>query len=271
MKLCFSTLGCPGRNLDEIISLAKKFGINAVELRGVGDELMPSATPDFAPENTQKTKEKFLRNGIKPISLDLSYSCHAVGKNNDEINALIPELNIAAALDIPYIRVFGNNIIGDRNEAIQNVIYALKGACRLAAERGITVLLEIHGDFNCCENMEPIINAMQGEMSFGIIWDIAHSDVIYGENFEPFYEYIKPFVRHIHIKDHIRSPLTQTEIGRGEVPIKKIVRHLWDDGFDGYFSLEWEKRWHPELSELEFALEDYIELMNSVCKETDKL
>ncbi len=261
MKLCFSTLGCPGRGMDEIISLARKFNINAVELRGVGDELLPSATYDFAPENIKKTKEKFFQNGIKIISLDLSFSCHIVGKNNDEINALIPELNIAAAMDIPYIRVFGNNIIGDRGKAIQNVIYALKGACHLAAERGITVLFEIHGDFNCCDNIKPIINAMQGENNFGIIWDIAHSDRVYGDDFEPFYECIKPYIRHIHIKDHIRTPFTLTAIGKGEIPIKKIIRRLINDRFDGYFSLEWEKRWQPQLSEIEVALKDFIDIM----------
>ena len=35
MKLCFSTLGCHDRTLEEIFSLAKKFNIDALEIRGV--------------------------------------------------------------------------------------------------------------------------------------------------------------------------------------------------------------------------------------------
>ena len=36
-------------------------------------------------QNIKQSKELFLKNNIKPISLDLSYTCHAVGKNNNEI------------------------------------------------------------------------------------------------------------------------------------------------------------------------------------------
>jgi len=122
-------------------------------------------------------------------------------------------------------------------------------------------LFEIHGDFNCIENVRPILEAMHEETAFGITWDIAHSDRVYGDDFEPFYEYIKSYIRHIHIKDHIRNPYTQTAIGKGEIPIKKIIRRLINDGFDGYFSLEWEKRWAPHLSEIEVALKDFTEIM----------
>lgn len=264
MKLCFSTLGCPGYGLNKIIDLAKSFNINAVELRGVGDSLLPSETAEFQSKNIKHSKELFLKNNIKPISLDLSYTCHTVGKNNSEIMALVPELLVASELNIPYIRVFGNNLSGDVDRAYKDIIYALKAACNLAAERGITVLLEIHGDFNSIERLEPIINEMKNEKAFGIIWDIAHSDREYGDNFEPFYEYIKPFIRHIHIKDHLRNPFILTEVGKGEIPVKKIVKRLINDGYDGYFSLEWEKRWVPRLSEIEVALKNFVSFMAEI-------
>ena len=46
-------------------------------------------------------------------------------------------------------------------------------------------------------------------------------------------------------------------IGAGEVPLAAICRALTDRGYDGYFALEWEKRWHPELPEPDVALTDF--------------
>lgn len=34
-------------------------------------------------------------------------------------------------------------------------------------------------------------------------------------------------------------------IGEGVIPIKEIVKTLESDGYSGYMSLEWEKKWHP--------------------------
>jgi hypothetical protein len=37
-----------------------------------------------------------------------------------------------------------------------------------------------------------------------------------------------------------------------------------DDDYDGYFSLEWEKKWHPDLPEAEIAYPGFVRVMNSI-------
>jgi fatty-acyl-CoA synthase len=37
-----------------------------------------------------------------------------------------------------------------------------------------------------------------------------------------------------------------------------MLHMLGDRGYDGYVSVEWEKRWHPELAEPEIALPQHI-------------
>jgi sugar phosphate isomerase/epimerase len=170
-------------------------------------------------------------------------------------------LEIAAALQIPYLRVFGDRIEGNREEEIEKILFALKKITKAAEKGGQTVLLEVHGGINSIETLEPILSEMQRFQNFGLIWDIAHSDKVYQENWLPFYEYIRPFIQHVHIKDHIREPLTLTDLGKGQIPIRAIVDRMLSDGYEGYFSLEWEKKWHPELSELEPALQDYKAIM----------
>jgi sugar phosphate isomerase/epimerase len=51
-------------------------------------------------------------------------------------------------------------------------------------------------------------------------------------------------------------------VGEGQIPIKAIVRQLLAGGYTGYFSLEWEKKWHPELPGAEIAYPDFVRVMN---------
>ena len=131
-----------------------------------------------------------------------------------------------------------------------------------AKEHGITALLEIHGDYNSIENVTPVLNIVGNCEGFGIIWDVAHSDKVYGKNWEAFYELIRPYIKHVHLKDHKDGALTLP--GDGVIPILPIVKRLIADGYDGYFSLEWEKKWHPEIGNIEPALDKIKKLLAEV-------
>ena len=130
------------------------------------------------------------------------------------------------------------------------------------------VYLEIHGQFNTTEALAPILQAMKDTSNFGILWDIEHSDRAYGDAVEPFYELIRPFIRHVHIKDCVRptetTPLRLCMIGEGEIPIPRLIGWLKRDGYQGYLSLEWEKKWVPELPDAETAFPIFVSYMKSL-------
>ena len=131
------------------------------------------------------------------------------------------------------------------------------------------VLLEVHGDFNTIETVGAVIEACKEHACFGILWDVEHSDRAYADNWEPFYQVIRPYVRHIHMKDHVRNAdgtFTLCLPGEGDIPMGPITKALEKDGFDGYYSLEWEKKWHPELPDPDVALPVYLKLMRSFVK-----
>ena len=48
--------------------------------------------------------------------------------------------------------------------------------------------------------------------------------------------------------------------GEGTFPIAPILKALDADRFDGAVSLEWERKWHPELEPLEQAMEAFKKL-----------
>jgi sugar phosphate isomerase/epimerase len=85
-----------------------------------------------------------------------------------------------------------------------------------------------------------------------------------------FYKPMKDLITHTHFKDHIRgTPGDQNsckhcDLGKGQIPIKAIVRQLMADRYSGYYSLEWEKKWHPDLSSAEFAFPEFVRILNEV-------
>jgi sugar phosphate isomerase/epimerase len=56
-------------------------------------------------------------------------------------------------------------------------------------------------------------------------------------------------------------------IGAGDVPVRETVRVLAAKGYRGYYSFEWEKRWHPEIEEPEISFPHYAKVMREYLTE----
>jgi predicted xylose isomerase-like sugar epimerase len=48
--------------------------------------------------------------------------------------------------------------------------------------------------------------------------------------------------------------------GTGEVPVRQQIEALAKIGYRGFYSFEWEKRWHPEIKEPEIAIRQYAQV-----------
>lgn len=268
-KLCFSTLGCAGLCLAKSARFGKTHGMSGIELRGIAGETDARKIPDLAAENAADSRALLDEVGIVPVVLGTSCKFHDPGKRRAALDEGVASAKAAAGLGIPFIRVFGNDAKPDAATANRSVIEGIGELCAAAGD--VIVLLEVHGDFNRSEALMPVIGALDrgGVRNFGLIWDVAHSDRAYGSEWQRFYNDIAPWVRHVHIKDHVRiaagsgtRSFRLTMPGDGEIPIRDIVRRLALDGYSGYFSLEWERMWHPELPPIEDALPRFVEIMN---------
>ena len=257
MKLCFSTLGCADRSLEDIISIAKKYNISALEIRGINGVMDNSAIPELMETDTL---ELFDKTYIIPIVLGTSCTFHNADKFDRTMKDGELSVKIAENLNIPHIRVFGDKI--ESPESINRVISGLSQLCELSDR--VNILLEVHGDFNTVEALSPIIAKMSDIKNFGLIWDIEHTHKAYGNSWSEFYSFARPYIKHVHIKDFSEESNRLCLIGDGNIPIAPIVERLLSDGYDGYFSLEWEKKWHPELSDIEVALDSFVGVMKEV-------
>ena len=262
MNICFSTLGCTDRSLANILDLAVNYGMGGLEIRGIGSRMSNSDIPELSEEKTDETVKMFGAAGIKPIVLGTSCKFHDAEKLDKAIKEGRESIDIASHLKIPYIRVFGNNIVGDHAECAARVANGIAQLCEYACGTGVSVLLEVHGDFITVETLSPIVEKLRAYDNFGLIWDIAHTHRVYREGWREFYDVMKLHIRHVHIKDVRDSDNKLVLPGQGNIPIKAIVDTLLSDSYSGYFSLEWEKKWHPELDDIEVALSYFTKLLS---------
>ena len=256
MKLAFSTLGCPDWPLKYAIEQAQKLGYRAIEIRGVKDRLRSDTIEELLPENRAGTLRFAEEHGVAFCCLGASASFHEKDKRKENSEEALGTVKLASACGIPCVRVFGNNLVtGDEDAEIADIAGQIRLLCDEARPFNVEILLEVHGDFNTGERILKTAENV-GRENFGIIWDIQHSR----EDPACFWEKTKHLVRHVHVKDSVNGELCNT--GEGALPIADIVRMLENDGYTGFYSLEWEKRWHPALRDPAEEFPSYVKFMN---------
>lgn len=269
MKLAFSTLGCPDWTFDEVLDRAQTMGFDAIELRGVNGKMLAPDMDVFSPEKREATMKKVADHGLVIRSFGTSASFHDPSRREENIYDGFTAIDLCAAIGVPYVRVFGNSIdpqATSLRSGIDCVARGLQILCDHAQGKPVTILLEVHGDFNSAERILKTVE-MADRGNLAILWDVAHSDVVDQGDFMSFWEPVKHLIRHVHIKDHKRIAGGRPQlcsVGEGDIPLKEIILQMEKDGYDGYYSLEWEKKWHPELRDAEEEFPAYVQFMKGI-------
>jgi fatty-acyl-CoA synthase len=110
------------------------------------------------------------------------------------------------------------------------------------------------------------------DAAVGALWDLHHPYRV-GEQPEEVWALIGDRTLLVHVKDAVRDPSERTGwklvlLGEGEVPVRDGLRVLQDHGYQGWLTVEWEKKWHPEIAEPEIALPQHAKLLRSWLAET---
>ena len=267
MKLAFSTLGCPDWSFEETVNHAAEMGFDAIELRGVEGEMRADRMALFQPERRAETLRMLEGKKLTLCGFGASAAFHDPARQEDALSDALAAVELCAACGIPYVRVFGNEVERAQDTAgeVRRVAMGIQRLCDLAQGEPTMILLEVHGGFNTWERILATADAVNRD-NFGILWDVAHSDEHDKGDFLPFYEHVKPLIRHVHLKDHLRredGSLALCPFGEGSIPLAEMIGRLEQDGYDGYYSLEWEKKWHPELRPPEEEFPAFVHWMRT--------
>ncbi len=265
-RLSFSTLGCPDWTLKQIVDFAVQHHFQGIEVRGILRQLDLSKCPEFGKEQIAATMRMMKDNNLNFVDLGSGCTLHSPEsaerrKNMDEGKRFI---DLAHELKCPYVRVFPNNFPKERSKE-ETMDLMAKGLLELgdhAKKSNVIVLAETHGDLIMIDDLVKVMKAVEHE-KVGLVWDITNMWIKTKEPVSLAYEKLKKYIRHTHIKNAklVNDNIVYTRIKEGEVPIFEAIDLLSKGGYDGYYSFEWEKLWHPELEAPELAMADYAEVM----------
>lgn len=239
-------------------------GYDGVELRIVDNAVIDPAALDRGAR--KELRRTFHSRGLEIIAVGASsrFNTPVVADRRSHEQSLIDYLQLASDLDSPMVRTFGGAVPdGCTLEQGQRwVAESLNRVAPRAEELGVNIVLETHDGFASAAAVAGTL-AMVESPAVGILWD-THHPFRMGETVEQAWELTRNRLYHVHVKDARRTADGKWDLkllGQGEVPVAEAVRTLKAGGYAGWISVEWEKKWHPEIEDPEVAIPQHAQVL----------
>jgi sugar phosphate isomerase/epimerase len=251
--LAFSTLGCSGLPLAQVVDLARSTGWLGLELRAADDEPVHVG---LSPQERAAAREVLETGGVTVLAV-ASYVKVARGDIGDDecVADALAHAELARDLGAPFVRVFpGAEEPGAEEPGAEADARAVRRLNAIAARlpKGVGILLETHDSHPQGVDIARVLSQVSGAV--GAIWDVMHPWRT-GEPISVTKDVLAPYLKHVQVKD-VLSPEERTPLplGEGTIPLDEFYAALRELGYQGWMSLEWESKWHPEAAPLAEAL-----------------
>ena len=257
-KLAFSTLGCPDWSLKQIVDCSVENGYKGFEIRGLAGEMDLPKCPEFNKTNLPASLRLIKDNDIKLINLGSSANLHFAqeDKRKSNLNDAKRFIDLAEQLECPFVRVFPDDLPPDQSveQTLDLIISGLVTLGEYAKGSNVTILLESHGKV-VYKDMLLKIMSEANHPKVGLIWDFFNMWVVTKESPKEMFDTLGKYIKHVHIKDAnlLDGKPAYCLIGQGVAPLREAMDSLKRANYKGYFSFEWEKKWHPEIQDPEIA------------------
>lgn len=257
-KLAFSTLGCPDWRLKQIVDCSVENSYKGFEIRGLAGEMDLPKCPEFNKTNLPASLRLIKDNDIKIINLGSSVNLHFAqeDKRKSNLDDAKRFIDLAEQLECPFVRVFPDDLPPDQSveQTLDLIISGLVTLGEYAKGSNVTILLESHGKV-VYKDMLLKIMAGANHPKVGLIWDFFNMWVVTKESPKEVFDTLGKFIKHVHIKDAnlVDGKPAYCLIGQGVAPLREAMDSLKRSNYKGYYSFEWEKKWHPEIQDPEIA------------------
>ncbi|MCL2615608.1 MAG: AMP-binding protein [Dehalococcoidia bacterium] len=265
MKLAFSTLACPNWSWQDIISAAKDFGFDGIEVRGLGEEVFAVRAQPFAAEELSGTIKRLdaLRLSIPCFSSDC---CLKYKERKAENLAEIGEyIKLAGKLRTPYVRILADSAPAPAGDEVDDLSIAeqLKTLSQVAEQHNVTLIVETNGVFCDTSRLYRLLEQVASD-AVGALWDVHHPYRFASETAEKTIQNLGTYIKYVHVKDSVVDSGGNVQyrmMGEGDLPIAEMMLALRSINYDGYVSLEWVKRWSENLEDPGVVIPHYAHYM----------
>lgn len=253
-RRCISTLGCPEYSLEQVLALAQRHALAAVELRALAGTIDVPAVLAAAYGTPAALAQRMRSSPVVIASLDTSLK---LAENSAADRAdFLRFVPWAEACGVPWLRAFdgGKNADPATHQAMADTVAWWRAEKRQHGWQA-DLMIETHDALFTAASIHQFLRLAPGT---AILWDSQHTWRNGGEDVLATWRAIAPHVVHLHVKDSISQPSAKHPFsyvlpGEGEFAMAPL-RAVLAAEFTGCVSLEWEKLWHPYLAPLDDAL-----------------
>ncbi|MEI3246253.1 MAG: sugar phosphate isomerase/epimerase family protein [Lachnospiraceae bacterium] len=293
MKIAGHTMGTPEYTISEAIKLFHDINLDGIEIV-VQDNykcgIPVTASTELLSEIKTLSKKYQLHIAcLTPYNSNFNSEDEELREH--DISEIIQVINFAAYLGAQYIRLYAGNVSRTTGLKEENYHYIKDSLQRLgnhAAEKNIILLLENH--FNTMTvSAKDSFNMMKwiNHPNVRILYDQANLTFTRKEDYEEALSLQKDYIAYVHVKDLVfkkdientiptstaKSVSHQDEnerivstriVGEGILPWESILKDLKHIGYDGWLSLEYERRWHPnDIPDAKIGMKKSAEYLHS--------
>lgn len=253
MKLSYTTLSVQDRTIGEAVEIASAHGLEGIELRGRGDaHVSPESTFSYSAHVRELVREHKL--AVPCLTAYTRFHQPTAAAVREEVDRMMDMVRLAEFLEAPCLRVFmglapdlssGPLIPAQASlnlsQADQIAIEGLQYASKRLENSPVRLVIETHDSAKDGRTLARLLKDVPSNI--GVLLDIIHPWDM-GEKIGKTWEMIGERIYHVHIKDISRTlenGRIYCPIGQGILPVESTVRWLEGRGYQGFYSLEWEK------------------------------
>ncbi|MBT3288370.1 MAG: sugar phosphate isomerase/epimerase [Victivallales bacterium] len=285
MRLSTTTLGCFKWELPAVLANVAGYGFDGIDFRGLKGTLKLWRLPEFS-TGMADTAARIRDHGLTVtcISSGILLSDARPKRMAEHDEELVRSAELCAALGCGQIRVFGGSLgladgatEADRDRVVDVVA---ERACVLADRAArigpVDILIETHDAWTSSQYMAAVLSRAD-RPDVACCWDLKHTYWVGKETPDTTWGRIGQWVRNTHWKDVRRFRGTKEDFGRdlsesgllcpvgtGIAPLADCHDLLTAAGYDGWFTLEWEKHWHPHIEDPEVAFPGFVRYLREL-------
>ncbi len=259
MKIGFSSLVCPGWDLETIVTNAAEYGFDGVELRGLRGELNLPLAPELSAD-PNAVRQLFDEKGVELVCLGSSASLDSrdpkeLARQKDVITQYV---ELAAKLGCPFVRVHAGEVqrLDNQRAAQARIAQGLISVAPVAVKHGVTLLIENGGDFPSSDATWFFVDAVEFP-AVRCCWNQCNG-MIAGEHPTTSIPRLGSKIGMVHVCDadfddqHLL--VEHKMLGEGQAGVARQIELLKGLLYDRYLMFEWPKLWDASLPAPETAL-----------------
>lgn len=274
MKIAGHTMGTPEYTLDEAVTLFSRLGFDGIEI--IWDDDYGCALRKNASLESLKKLKQSIRDSHLEVACLTPYMTEINSLNTEHVQRDVQDfmrcIEVASELECPCIRVYGGSYMPEQEANVrerkeQQLVESLQTLGQKAAKFGVVLVVETHFNTLTCTAAETAqIIRQLNHPNVKVLYDQPNLGFVGAEEYQEALELLEGLIKMVHVKDFIfkdpdkraftASYVTNVKVseriirsripGEGIVPWPEIISAFKAQHFDGWLSLEYERRWHPE-------------------------